>query len=266
LLARSRSYIGLRRLYRSTEGLPNFKFFLIRVACPAIGIYLILYVVNGFTNGWGYAYDLSSAIVSPRDSKIQYVWLAWPLAVTGHFFMTALIGALAGYVVGARVKRRRSSSRGAGQPFTEGAESGAAREDAAEGSDIGHPRDSVAAEPVALMAATDSPTDASRWLVKIPELSDRRKTAEFRITNDFVDYFVALHDGDWKIAQDHFELEVVDNLQHRDVVSPEDPQRIAMRLAVIDSVDLLWRARTGTTTGICPICQTELDDGERRVT
>ncbi|MEU4560049.1 hypothetical protein AB0F72_16835 [Actinoplanes sp. NPDC023936] len=256
----------MRNLSRSSHALPNFEFFLIRVVCPAVGIYLILYVTNGFTNGWGYAYDLSSAIVSPRDPRVQYVWLAWPLAVTGHFFMPALIGAVAGYAFGARVNRRRSSSRRAAGPPIGGTGEAVARTSTDEASDLGHQQDPVAPTPVPLMAAADSLAGPSRWLSKIPELSDRRKTAEFGITNAFVDYFVAVHDGDWKIAQDHFELEVVDNLEHRDVVSPEDPPVIAMRLGVVDSVDLLWRARTSSTTGKCPICHTDLPDGERRMT
>jgi hypothetical protein len=98
----------------------------------------------------------------------------------------------------------------------------------------------------------------------IPFLHDRSETASFGLDNYFVDYFVALHDGDWGVAEDHFAREVR-YLLTTDLVDPRDKREVAMRLAVKEAAAGLSKMRTEDDgesssggdikpSGRCPYC------------
>jgi len=179
---------------------------------PIVGSYLVLFVANGIWNGWRIAYDVNVAITSPASGDVDLPWLAWPLSLGGWLVVPVLAGAVAGYAVNASLERRRAKGE-------------------ARASSLGRAR------------YKDRGSRLPARFEKIPPLRDRAYTKYFEISNEFVDYFLALHDGDWKVTEQHFELEVADIL-NSDVVRPSDPQSVAMHIAVKTSATLLWRTRT----------------------
>ena len=191
---------------------------MILYGAPVIAAYAALFVANGIWNTWETAYDVSVVITSPRDPKVDLDWLAWPLSVAGWLIAPVAAGAMVGYTVNTSLARRRGpdDDRSEARRPTEGRA----------------PRRGKGRNP-----------GRSFKMARIPSLRDRAATREFGITNEFVDYFLAIHEYEWEVAEDHFELEVSDNLNRRDVAKPRDPQGVAIRLAVTASVSLLMKTR-----------------------
>jgi hypothetical protein len=180
---------------------------------PILAGYLLLFAANGIWNGWVNAYDINLAITSPWDSGvgISLPWLAFPLSIAGWSIVPILAGAVVGYSVNSSLSRRRARE---GRP---------AERSTRRSPQVGGDHD-VRRDPPFLV---------------IPSLRDRSVTTYFDINNEFVDYFVGLHDGDWGVAEDHFAREVKYLLVNSDAVQPHDRQGDAMRLAVSAAVAVL---------------------------
>jgi len=185
--------------------------------CPILGGYLVLFAANGVWNGWVNAYDLNLAITSPWDREVDIAvpWLATLLSIAGWSVVPVVAGAVVGYVVNSSLARRRAQD--------------------------GRHEDRSARKAPQVGGDHDGRRDPP-FLV-IPSLRDRSVTTYFEIDNEFVDYFVGLHDGDWAVAEDHFAREVKHLLVHSDVVQPHDRQGDAMRLAVTGAVSVLLSMR-----------------------
>ena len=294
-LKRSYSKIArsLTRAWRSLEALSNFVHFLVIVPLPVAAIFSILFVGNGFKNGWRQAFDVTLAITSPWDAKIESPLLAWPLAVAAWLIVPVIAGAVIGYAVTSSLDRRRGVAQeqhpptqsssvpadasaaqvsGEAPVSREAAQStaptGARVAQSADGppQSVGSPASSDAPQQT-ITPSNDRSTKGSKGPRLIPSLQDRAKTMAFGVPDAFVNYFVALHDWDWSRAQDHWEREVVHALTCTDVAGPRDPYRVAMRLAVVASFTLLWKARdpdydeqishsSARPKGYCPSCAT----------
>jgi Family of unknown function (DUF6313) len=99
-------------------------FWLYWTVLPATSAFVLLFVLNGFANGWACAYDLMLAIVSPWDSaEVRYHWLAGLLSFGGWLLAPAFVGGVVGYAVNRAIAQHRVASvdeileRIAGRPF-----------------------------------------------------------------------------------------------------------------------------------------------------
>ena len=95
----------IRRWYRSAGHRRGLHFWLMFRGLPAIVVWAVLYVANGFVIGWRNAYDVMLAIISPADTTSPVV--AWPLSVVGWLAAPGIAGAVAGYVVTSSIQGRR---------------------------------------------------------------------------------------------------------------------------------------------------------------
>jgi hypothetical protein len=230
----------LINLWRSAAAYSNLINFLLKTALPIFSVFAGLFVANGYLNGWQRAYDICLAIISPAQTGIRYSWLAFLLSATGWLIVPVLAGAVVGYVVGSSLDRRRKEQR---DP----------------------PRVAHARSALADMATRGT---RPRRFERIPKLRDRVKTARFGISGEFVDYFLALHGGNWKLTQDHFEREVRVNLA-LDIIDQHDRQGVAMCLGVDAAYKVLSAARVSAarasgeqqtrdgkmeSKGYCPHC------------
>ena len=75
---------------------------------PIAASLLVLYLVNGFVNGWAASYDVAISISSP--SVVPHPLVAWPLSIAGWLFLPCVAGAVAGYIVTDFIAGRRTQS------------------------------------------------------------------------------------------------------------------------------------------------------------
>ncbi|MGW5472818.1 DUF6313 family protein [Streptomyces chartreusis] len=73
---------------------------------PGLIFLTVLYLLNGFLNGWGDAYNLLVTIDAPGSAKQQ--WCAWPLSMAGWLVVPALVGGTIGYAVTEQIENHRS--------------------------------------------------------------------------------------------------------------------------------------------------------------
>jgi hypothetical protein len=221
------------------EAFSNFTHFMLAWVCPVVGAYALIFICNGRWNGWANAYDFSLAITSPWANGIAVPWLALLLSIGGWLIVPVVAGAVVGYAVNSSLDRRRA-------PVP----------DQVAGLGAGPPRPPVG----------DRVLRRGRRFELIPSLRDRSVTEYFELDDDFVRYFVGLHDGAWSVADDHFGRIVKTTLRDPEVVKPRDPQGIAIRLAVKASAMFLLGGKAADasedssgkvfkpSSGTCPEC------------
>jgi Family of unknown function (DUF6313) len=205
---------------------------------PVAAPYLILYVANGFVNGWLNSYNVNLAITSPGDTrKIDVPLLAWPLSIFGWLVMPVFVGAVVGYAVNFSIERRGAAPIPLSQPNR---------------ADQQQETQQVRAMKIKYWGPGA--------VEMIPSLRDRADTMYYKIPDVFVDYFTALHSWNWESTEDHWERFVQACLNDTDVRSPTDSPQVAMRLAVVNTVRLLSALRYGRDDqvaepkGYCPYC------------
>ncbi|MEV6342987.1 DUF6313 family protein [Actinoplanes sp. NPDC051851] len=229
----------------SLDGLPNISHFITLWVSPILISYLALFTANGILNGWLNAYKINLAINAPWDEKdhLNHPWLAVPLSIAGWLVIPVMAGAVVGYLVNFTLQRRRA------------------------------PQGVYLRKPRSIKRATKAGGNRNAHrdprLLVIPSLRDRSETDYFGIGNGFVEYFVALHDDDWSMAEDHFAREVSYVLKETDAVKPDDRQSDAVRLAVSSAVEVLMITQERKSTeksespstgnlkpprGTCPYC------------
>lgn len=98
----------LRRRWRSRGRHRNLQFWLLYRGLPILTGLVGLYLVNGMLIGWSTAYEVMLGIVSPADTSAPVP--AWFLSVVGWLVTPAVVGAVAGYVIGSQISSRRRRS------------------------------------------------------------------------------------------------------------------------------------------------------------
>jgi hypothetical protein len=95
-----------RRWWRSQKRHRGLRYWLWFRGVPFLAVVFVRYLVNGFVNGWGDAYDVAAGIVSPTTAA--WPGVAWPLSVAGWLLVPEVAGAVAGYIVTDFIARRRN--------------------------------------------------------------------------------------------------------------------------------------------------------------
>jgi len=95
-----------RRWWRSQKRHRGFRYWLWFRGLPFAGLVAILFVINGFVNGWTIAYEITVTITSPADARVSVV--AWLLSIAGWLLIPCVAGAVAGYIVTDFIAGRRT--------------------------------------------------------------------------------------------------------------------------------------------------------------
>ena len=97
----------LRRYWRSRGRYGRLRYWLLFRGLPLGVVFGVLYVADGWVNGWVISYEVMLAIRSPADPAVRVGALAWALSLTGWLVAPGVAGAVAGYVISSGIDARR---------------------------------------------------------------------------------------------------------------------------------------------------------------
>jgi len=97
----------LRRYWRSRGRYGRLRYWLLFRGLPLGVVFGVLYVADGWVNGWVISYEVMLAIRSPADPAVRVGALAWLLSLSGWLVAPGVAGAVAGYVISAGIDARR---------------------------------------------------------------------------------------------------------------------------------------------------------------
>lgn len=189
----------MRRWMRSRGRYAGLGYWLSFQGFLVFVVLIVVFVINGFVNGWPLSYNVMAQIASPWDPDVPVPFVALVLALSGYLAVPSFVGALVSYLVIDSSKHRRE--RPAPDPQT-----------AASSGRIG------------------------RYIPRLESLFYAGHGQA--VPANFAQRFVEIHDREWVRAQRHWER-VVERSLSSDAVQRYAPPKVAMRQAVSAAASIL---------------------------